>query len=65
MIDEFTIYSNIVIIKSKLNFKVFIKNWLSIFGAPKKLFSDNGGEFISEFYKMCEKFSIKVKTTPA
>ena len=24
--------------------KAFIKNWLIIFGAPKNLFSDNGGE---------------------
>ena len=43
----------------------FTKNWLSIFGAPKRLFSDNGGEFINdEFYEMCERFNIKVVTTP-
>ena len=65
MIDEFARYSNAVIIKNKPSvLKVFIKNWLSIFGAPKKLFSDNGGEFIiDEFYEMCETFSIKTTTT--
>ena len=44
----------------------FIKNWLSIFGAPKRLCSDNGGEFISdEFYEMCERFNIEVITAPS
>ena len=67
MIDEFTRYSNAVIIKKKSScLKACIKNWLSIFGAPKRLFSDNGGEFISdEFYGMCERFNIKVITTPS
>ena len=41
MIGEFTRYSNAVVIKKKSsNSKAFIKNWLSIFGAPKRLFSD-------------------------
>ena len=44
----------------------FIKNWLSVFGAPKRLFNDNEGEFISdEFYEMSERFNIKVITTPS
>ena len=44
----------------------FIKNWLSIFGVPKRLFSDNGGKFISdEFYEMCENVNIKVITMPS
>ena len=66
MIDEFTKYSNAVIIKKKLSsLTVFIKNWLSIFGAPKRLFSDNGGEFINdEFYEICESFNIQVITMP-
>ena len=64
--DEFTRYSNAVIIKKKSRLAAFIKNWLSIFGAPKRLFTDNGGEFISdEFYEMCERFNIKVITTPS
>ena len=66
MIDELTKYSNAVIIKKKLSsLTVFIKNWLSIFGAPKRLFSDNGGEFINdEFYEICERFNIQVITMP-
>ena len=66
-IDEFTRYSNVVIIKKKSSsLTAFIRNWLSIFGASKKLFSDNEGEFISdEFYEMCERFNIKVITTPS
>ena len=67
IIDEFTRCSNTVIIKKKSSsLAAFIKNWLSIFGAPKRLFSDNGGEFINdEFYEMCERFNIKVVTTPS
>ena len=67
MINEFARHSNAVIIKKKSSsLTAFIKNWLSIFGAPKRLFSDNGGEFISdEFYEMCERFNIKVITTPS
>ena len=39
---------------------------MSIFGAPKRWFSENGGEFISdEFYEMCERFNIKFITTPS
>ena len=60
MIDDFTRYSNVVIIKKKSSsLTAFIKNWLSILGAPKRLLSDNGGEFISdEFYEMCERFNV-------
>ena len=67
IINEFTRYSNAVSIKKKSSsLTAFIKNWLSIFGAPKRLFTYNGGEFISdEFYKMCERFNIKVMTTPS
>ena len=59
-IDDFTRYSNVVIIKKKSSsLTAFIKNWLSILGAPKRLLSDNGGEFISdEFYEMCERFNV-------
>ena len=65
--DEFTRYSNAVIIKKKSSSSAaFTKNWLSIFRAPKRLFTDNGGEFISdELYKMCERFNIKVIIAPS
>ena len=67
MIDEFTRYSNAVIIEKKSSsLTAFIKNWLSIFGSPKRLFTNNGGTVISdEFYEMCDRFNIKVITTPS
>ena len=49
MIDEFTSFSNAVLIREKYPVVIirnFLKFWVSIFGAPKKVFSDNRGEFI-------------------
>ena len=46
MIDEFSQYSNAVIIKSKqpaVIIQNFIQNWISLFGSPMKIFSDNRG----------------------
>ena len=68
---DFTKLSNAVIIRSKtVAVKTFLKHcfWvrhllkhLSLFGVPRKFFSDNGGEFIGdEFYEMCEAFNIKI-----
>ena len=46
IIDEFSRLSNAVIIRSKaVTAKTFLKNWVSLFGVPRKIFSDNGGEF--------------------
>ena len=48
IIDEFTRFSAGAIVKRKLPnvfVQEFISNWISIFGCPKFLFSDNGGEF--------------------
>ena len=40
---------------------MFMKHWISIFGAPNCIFSDNGGEFMGDdFYDMYGKFNIKV-----
>ena len=66
MIDQFSKYINVAIIKNKSpTLKAFIKIWLSIFGAPKKLLSNNGGEFISDkVYEIREKFRIKLTTAP-
>ena len=37
------------------------KHWISIFGTPNFISSDNGGEYIADdFYDMCGKFDIKV-----
>ena len=67
MIDEFARYSAGAIITSKTAApKVFMKHWIAIFGATRKIFSDNGGEFIGDsFTEMREKFNIKVQTTPS
>ena len=38
-----------------------MRHWISIFGAPNYIFSDNRGKFIGDdFYDICGKFNIKV-----
>ena len=68
-IDEFPRFSNGVVIKSKQSNVIiqnFLKHWISIFGTPISVFSDNGGEFVSkDFIDFCENFNIKIKTTAA
>ena len=45
--------------------KIFLR-WVAIFGTPKKILSDNGGEFSNcEMREMCEKFNIRILTTSA
>ena len=62
LIDEFSRFSNAVIIKSKsteLIIKMVLKYWISLFGSPNTVFSDNGGEFVSKvFIEFCENFNI-------
>ena len=42
------------------------KNWISIFGRPNLIISDNGGEFVNQqFLEMCSICSIEFKTSPA
>ena len=67
MIDEFTRFSNAAIISKKNDsMKAFILSWIGLFRASTRIFSDKGGEFISDrFYEMCEKFTIKVISTPS
>ena len=69
LIDEFSRFSNAAIIKSKSSnvvIKMFLKYWISLFGTPNILFSDNGGEFVSkDFIDFCENFNMKVTTTAA
>ena len=46
--------------------KHLFRTWISIFGAPSKFFSDNGGEFSNEDYnEMCDSYSITIKKTTA
>ena len=50
MIDEFTRFSaGVIITRKAVASKVFMQCWTAIFGAPRKIFSDNGGEFIGGF----------------
>ena len=67
MIDEFTKFSAAAIIASKSHCEnIFINDWITIFGAPKKIFSDNVREFTGDnFHEMCERFNIKIQTAPA
>ena len=62
--DKFSRFSN-VIIKSKstnIIIKIFLKYWVSLFGSPNTVFSNNGGEFVSkEFIDFCGNFNMKVQ----
>lgn len=64
-VGDFTRFNEGAIVNRKLPtvfVQEFILNWISIFGCPNSLFSDNGGEFNN---KTCEKMSIEVITTAA
>ena len=69
VIDHATRFSAASIIRSKKSEVVvnaFFKIWISIFGTPGKVLSDNGGEFAnSEFVAMCESLNINYITTAA
>ena len=46
--------------------KTLLDGWFAIFGAPVKIFSDNGGEFQNEkVRKMAEKWNVKMLATAA
>ena len=68
-IDHFTRFSAGSVIttkKPKEIMKHFIHCWISVHGPPRKLFTDNGGEFNNEEMRdMAENFNIEVKTTAA
>ena len=59
-VNEFNRYSGAVIVRNKaVCHKAFIKHWILIFGALRKVFSNNGGEFIGGvLIEMCERFNI-------
>ena len=62
-LDEFTWYCAAVIVRNKaVCHKVFIKDWISMFRAPKNIFSNNGGELIGDtLIEIYERFNIKVQ----
>ena len=61
MADEFGRFSNAIIIRKKDDsINMFMKYWISIFGAPNWSFGDNEGEFMSDFYDISRKFHTTV-----
>lgn len=68
IIDQFTRFSAGSVLTTKRSSEIvkhFIHDWISIHGPPRKLFSDNGGEFNNEEVRdMAENFNIEVRTTP-
>ena len=69
MIDSATRLSSCTILSSKSADQVMngiMRYWISLYGAPQKYHTDNGGEFCNELIQeMAEKFNITIHTTPA
>ena len=69
VIDICTRFSQAIRVKSKCKEEIvqaLFKIWIRVFGPPRKILSDNGGEFVNkEFIEMCDKLNIVVKTTAA
>ena len=69
MIDHATRYNASSIIKSKRKEIIvdeMFKIWVKIFGYPKRILVDNGGEFDNQdFRDFCENLNITIKTTAA
>ena len=68
LVDEATRYTAAAVINSKkteIVVEKIIQIWFAYFGAPKKMHSDNGGEFSSEVMRdLHEKFNVETSTTP-
>ena len=69
MIDAATRYSQARLITSKkkevIVSKIF-EMWISSFGVPRTLMSDNGGEFVNNIYtEASQKLGIKMVMPPA
>ena len=69
IVDHATRFSAAGVIRSKkadVIIKKLFQIWIAIFGCPKTIISDNGGEFVNkEFMDMCHNFNIKFITTAA
>ena len=69
IIDEFSRFSQAGIVRSKKTSEiidVLSQKWISVFGCPSLIFSDNGGEFCSkEFEDWTQNFNIEHKTSAA
>ena len=69
MVDLATRYCNACVIKSKsanIIIDGVMRYWIALFGSPKKILTDNGGEFNNnEFRSMAENFNMGVMCTAA
>ena len=69
MIDHATRFSSACVIPNKRHDVVIesvFKHWIALFGAPKKILSDNGSEFNDKvFRELGELLNIELKTTGA
>ena len=69
MIDVFTCFSQAVIISSKHKETIanaILKHWVSIFGVPQSILSDNGSEFDNNLLlDVAELLGTKILTTAA
>ena len=69
LIDHATRFSSAGVISSKdgdVNISKIFQIWISTFGLPKQILSDNGGEFANDDFRiMAEKLNTTVRTTAA
>ena len=69
IVDMATRFCTASVINDKLPatiIKSFLVSWITLFGAPKKILTDNGGEFNNrEMLTFSEIFNFTVKTTAA
>ena len=68
MIDRFSRYCMLVPTKDMKAYTVVkaLEKWVTIFGPPDKILSDNGSQFLSDFYTTFNKsFKTKMKYTTA
>ena len=69
LIDSFTRFSGGTIIYNKRPetiIKGILECWVKFLGVPRKILTDNGGEFVNQdFMDMADNLNIHVMTTPA
>ena len=68
MIDMHTRYTRSILVDRKFSSGIIdkiMKDWVGIFGVPRKLMSDNGGEFTSDEMKEVSSYLNVIKYTTA